>query len=65
MLNNKQSLILTGVMASGIFVFGILDILNNFVILTILTLIFFAIIINLFYSGSKPEQNDEEQNNIK
>ena len=43
MLNDKQSLALTGFMAAGIFVFGILNILDNFIILTILTIVFFTV----------------------
>lgn len=50
MLSNKQSLALTGFIAAGIFVFGVLDVLDNFIVLTVLTLMFFAIIINLFYT---------------
>ncbi len=49
MLSDKQSLILCGLMAGGIFVAGILEILNNFIVLTILTIIFLAVIINIFY----------------
>ncbi|MDO5974129.1 hypothetical protein [Flavivirga jejuensis] len=49
LLTNKQSLILCGLMAGGIFVGGILDILNNFIVLTILTIVFLTIILNLFY----------------
>jgi hypothetical protein len=55
-LNDKQSLILCGVMTVGIFVGGILEILGNFVVLTILTLIFFAIIINLFFFKTNSEE---------
>ncbi|MFI1743698.1 hypothetical protein [Thalassobellus sediminis] len=60
-LNDKQSLILCGVMAGGIFVSGILEILTNFVVLTILTLVFFTIILNLFLikeNSKKKEDND-------
>ena len=49
MLNDKQSLALSGLMAGGIFVAGILEILDNFIVLTILTIIFLAVIINIFY----------------
>jgi preprotein translocase subunit SecG len=65
MLSDKQSLILCGLMAGGIFIFGILDILNNFVVLTILTLIFFTIIINLFYVKSKHEKDTKKQDQSK
>lgn len=63
MLNNQQSLILTGLMAGGIFIFGIIDILDNFVVLTILTLLFFAIIINLFYTKSKSKDDIKDGDN--
>lgn len=56
MINDKQSLILCGVMAAGLFVGGILDILENFVVLTILTLVFSAIIINLFFLKRDSEE---------
>lgn len=62
MLSNKQSLILTALMAIGLFVFGVLDILDNFLILTALTLIFFAVIINIFYTHFK---NKEVQKSFK
>nr|WP_158231436.1 hypothetical protein [Gaetbulibacter sp. 4G1] len=49
MLNDKQTLALSGLMAGGIFVTGILEILDNFIVLTVLTIIFLAVIINIFY----------------
>lgn len=64
MINDQQSLILCGVMAAGIFIGGILDILNNFVILTILTLVFVTILVNLFFLRKNPEK-EEKQNNTK
>jgi len=65
MLNDKQSLVLTGLMAAGIFVFGILDILENFVVLTLLTIVFFTIVINIFYSKFNREETTQEQNDSK
>ncbi|WJJ97918.1 hypothetical protein [Algibacter luteus] len=56
MLNDKQSLILSGLMAASIFIFGILDILDNFIILTVLTIVFFTIVINMFYTKTKPKE---------
>ncbi|MEL0457102.1 hypothetical protein WJN01_12760 [Flavobacteriaceae bacterium SZ-1-7] len=61
MLSDKQSLILSGIMAIGIFVFGILDILDNFVVLTLMTIAFFTIILNLLYLSSKSEEEPQEQ----
>lgn len=49
MLNDKQTLVLSGLMAGGIFVTGVLEILDNFIVLTILTIVFLAVIINIFY----------------
>jgi len=65
MLNDKQSLILTGLMVAGIFIFGILDILENFVVLTILTIVFFTVVINIFYSKLKLEDTTQKQDNSK
>lgn len=65
MLNDKQSLALTGLMVAGIFVFGILDVLDNFVVLTILTIVFFTVLINMFYSRFKSEEIKQEENNSK
>lgn len=59
MLTDKQSLILCGLMAIGIFVTGILDILDNFVILTLLTIIFLAIIINLISAKSYTQKEED------
>ncbi|PKQ46320.1 hypothetical protein [Confluentibacter flavum] len=60
MLTDKQSLLLCGLMAMGIFVAGILSILGNFVVLTLLTIIFLAIVINLFFWKHPKEESDEE-----
>jgi len=65
MLNDKQSLILTGLMVAGIFIFGVLDILENFVVLTILTIVFFTVFINIFYSKLKLEDTTQKQDNSK
>ncbi|MDO5969832.1 hypothetical protein Q4Q35_08430 [Flavivirga aquimarina] len=61
MLTDKQSLLLCGLTASGIFIAGILDILNNFIVLTILTLIFFAVIGNLLYIKMNPKEDDKKE----
>ena len=62
MLSDKQSMILTGLMTGGIFIFGVLGVLDNFIILTILTSIFFMIILNILYSKFRPKKKIEEQN---
>ena len=58
MINDTQSLILCGCLAAGIFVTGILDILDNFIVLTILTIAFIAILINI-YLARKSSKNEE------
>ncbi|AUP80844.1 hypothetical protein [Flavivirga eckloniae] len=60
MLNDKQSLLLCGLMAGGVFAAGILDILKNFIVLTILTLIFSAIVANLLYVNLNPKEKTEK-----
>ncbi|RED45920.1 hypothetical protein [Seonamhaeicola aphaedonensis] len=59
MLTDKQSLILCGFMVVGIFVAGVLDILDNFIILTLLTITFLAIIINLVVAKSFFNKEEE------
>lgn len=61
MLNDKQTLLLSGIMAGGIFIFGILNILENFVVLTVLTIVFFTILINMFYIKPKHKKDTQEQ----
>lgn len=63
MINDKQSLILCGVMTAGLFVGGILDVLENFIVLTVLTLVFSTIIINSFFLKKNPQGNEEEEQN--
>ncbi|AXP79435.1 hypothetical protein CJ739_337 [Mariniflexile rhizosphaerae] len=63
MLNDRQSLILCGVMAGGIFVSGILDVLDSYLIKTLLTIIFLIILTNFFVVYSKSKK--EKQNNLK
>ena len=61
MLNNKQSLILCGLMTGGIFITGILEILDNYIVKTILTIILLMIVSNMIYvftKSKKEEQND-------
>ena len=61
MLTDKQSLILTGFMIGGIFIFGVLDILQNFIVLTLLTILFLIIIINMFLLNSKTKKEIQEE----
>ena len=62
MLSNKQSIALTGFMVAGIFIFGVLDVLDNFMVLTVLTLVFFAIVINLIYTNFKSSDTSQQYN---
>ncbi|MFG6686098.1 hypothetical protein ACGK9U_05910 [Mariniflexile sp. HNIBRBA6329] len=63
MLNDRQSLILCGILAVGIFVSGILDLLDNYIVKTALTIIFLVILTNVYVVYSKRKK--EEQNNLK
>ncbi len=63
MLSNKQSLTLCGLMAIGIFVCGILDILDNFIVLTLLTIVFLIILLNLLYTKYKMNENHSDIKN--
>lgn len=60
MLNDKQSLMLCGFIAGLIFITGVIDILNNFVVLTILTIAFLAVIINIFYTAVNAKKEDNK-----
>ncbi|KJD33357.1 hypothetical protein PK35_05720 [Tamlana nanhaiensis] len=60
MLNNQQTLVVSGFLVGGFFACGLLDILDNFLVLTVLTLMFFAIAINVFRSGIKNQDQDLE-----
>jgi hypothetical protein len=66
MLNDRQSLILCGVMVGGIFVSGILDVLDSYLVKTLLTVIFLTILTNFFlvYSKSKKEEQNEKNKTI-
>jgi hypothetical protein len=61
MLTDKQSLILTGLMVGGILIFGVLDILQNFIVLTVLTILFLTIILNMFFLKSKTKKEIQEK----
>ena len=50
-------------MTGGIFITGILEILNNYIVKTILTIIFILIVTNMIYVFTKSKK--EEQNDIK
>tara|TARA_R110000868_G_scaffold91812_1_gene254385 strand:+ start:9133 stop:9303 length:171 start_codon:yes stop_codon:yes gene_type:complete len=52
MLTDKQSLILCGLLGIGIFVTGVLEVLDNFMAKTVVTITFLVIITNLIISNS-------------
>ncbi|SFD26125.1 hypothetical protein [Algibacter pectinivorans] len=58
MINDKQALVLTGLMVGGIFVFGVLKALDNFVVLTVLTIIFFTIVLSIFSNRWKKKNKE-------
>ncbi|MFH4964161.1 hypothetical protein V8G69_04085 [Gaetbulibacter sp. M235] len=58
MLSDKQSLILCGIMGIGIFVSGVLEILDNFITKTILTLLFLVILTNLIITISRKKEKE-------
>jgi hypothetical protein len=61
MLSNTQSIILTGLMAAGLFIFGILGVLENFIVLTLMTLVFITIVFNLFYVHFVHKKKEERR----
>ena len=56
MLSDKQSLILCGILGVGIFISGLLNILNHAVVLVVLILVFIAIIANIIITHSTPNK---------
>ena len=64
MINDKLSLILCGVLAGSIFVFGILDVLDNYIVKTFLTIIFLVIVSNFFVVYSKKPKEEKEQKDL-
>ncbi|GAA3583920.1 hypothetical protein GCM10022395_34990 [Snuella lapsa] len=65
MLSDKQSLILCGITALSIFLFGILEILDNFIVLTFLSIVFLSIIANMLFVHSKSETEDDGEHKNK
>ncbi|NCO64117.1 MAG: hypothetical protein GW839_06580 [Flavobacteriales bacterium] len=59
MLTDKQSLILCGILGIAIFSTGVLDILDNFITKTILTILFLVIVANLIISNSIKKESKE------
>jgi len=46
-LNNTQSLILTGIVIGGLFIAGVFGLLDNFMVIIILALAFMIVVLNL------------------
>lgn len=63
MLSNIQSLFLCGLLAGAIFIAGILKILDNYIVKTILTIIFIIIVSNLIYVNTKSIKEEEKDLN--
>ena len=61
MLNDSQSLILCGCIAASIFVTGILGILDNFIVLTVLTFMLITFAVNLYMSSKSKEEEFENE----
>ena len=60
MLTDKQSLLFCGLIVGGIFVSGLLEALDNFLVLTVLTIFFIAVIINLVSAKTFVVKEEEE-----
>lgn len=68
MLNDKQSLALCGLMAIGLFASGVLGILDNFIVLALLSFVFIVIVVNFFIVHSffsKQKKEDEKEKEDK
>jgi hypothetical protein len=61
MLNDSQSLILCGCIVACIFITGILGILDNFIVLTVLTIMLITFAVNI-YMTAKSHESDEVEN---
>ncbi len=61
MLSDKQSLILCCFVVLGFVLAGILNILDNFVIIALLCLAFIIVVLNLIIHANKEELSDEDK----
>lgn len=62
MLSDKQSLYLCSIITAGFLVAGILDILDSFIVLGFLCLMFLAVIINIFIVNPFQDEEDAVNN---
>lgn len=60
MLTDKQSLLFCGLIIMVIFVAGMLNVLDNFIVLTMLSIGFLAIIVNLILGKNPKGQKNQE-----
>ena len=65
MLSSKQSLILCAFIVVGFCVSGALDILDNYVVITVLVLAFIAVVVNLFLHKDNDDKDEEVSNKIE
>lgn len=61
MISNSLSLKLCAILVVGIFVSGIFNILDNFIVLTLICLLFLFIVVNMFSVLSENKQNNKEK----
>ena len=59
MLTDRQSLQLCGLLGIIIFVAGVLNILDNFIVKTVLTVIFLLIITNIIVVNSRKQKEKD------
>jgi multisubunit Na+/H+ antiporter MnhG subunit len=59
MLTDRQSLQLCGLLGVIIFVAGVLNILDNFIVKTVLTVIFLLIITNIIVVNSRKQKEKD------
>jgi hypothetical protein len=59
MLTDRQSLQLCGLLGVIIFVAGVLNILDNFIVKTVLTVIFLLIITNIIIVNSRKQKEKD------
>lgn len=60
MLTDRQSIILCGLLCLGIFVSGLIGVLDNFITKTILTILFAVIITNIIVTISRKKKEKHE-----
>lgn len=68
MFTDKQALIVAAIMLGLFFLGGIFNILNNYIVMAILVLLFLSLFVNLFmaYKSANADSNTEkEPDNIK